>query len=91
MPREVNEHFELPIQSHTSIPSSSTDIPPVSNENPSTPAKGQIPKSPPQPTIPMKFKSPVKPNVGTEKASYQPRSFTTRSGRTTQVPSKFKD
>ena len=91
MPREVNEHFELPIQPHTPIPSSSTDIPPVSTAKPSTPAKAQTPTSPPQPTTPVKFKSPVKPNVETEKASYQPRSFTTRSGRTTQVPSKFKD
>ena len=71
MPREVNEHFELLMQSHTPILSSTTDILPVSNENPSTPAKVQIPKDPPQPTTPVKCKSPVKPNVGTEKASYQ--------------------
>ena len=84
-------YFELPIQSHIPIPSSSADISPVSTAKPSTPAKTQLPKSPPQPTTPVKFKSPVKPNIGTEKVSYQPRSFTTRSGRTTQVLSKFKD
>ena len=90
MPREVNEHFELPIQLHTPMPSSSTNIPPVSTAKPSTPAKAQTPTSLLQPTTPVKFKSPIKPYVGTEKASYQPRSFTTRSGRTTQVPSKFR-
>ena len=92
MSREVNEHFGLPIQIHI-FPYHPVLLtcPPVSTAKPSTSAKAQIPKSPPQPKTPVKVKSPVKPNVGTEKASYQPRSFTTRSGRTTQVPSRFKD
>ena len=51
MPREVNEHFELPLQPLTTVPSSSTDIPPVS-----TPAKDETPKSPPKPTTPVKLK-----------------------------------
>ena len=41
IPREVKEHFELPLQPLIPVPSSSIDIPFVS-----TPAKGEIPKSP---------------------------------------------
>ena len=54
MPREVNEHFELPIQPLTPVASSLTDIPPVS-----TPAKDEMPKSLPKPPTPMKLQSPV--------------------------------
>ena len=86
MPREVNEHFELPIQPLTPVSSSSTDIPPVS-----TPAKGEIPKGPPKPPAPVKLQSPVKLSARIETASYQPKCVTTRSGRTTQVPPKFKE
>ena len=86
MPREVNEHFELPIQPLTPVASSSTDITPVS-----TPAKDETPKSPPKPTTPLKLQSPVKLSARKETASYQPKSVTTRSGRTTQVPPKFKE
>ena len=86
MSREVNEHFELQIQPLTPVASSSTDITPVS-----TPAKNETPKSPPKPTAPVKLQSPVKLSVRKETVSYQPKSVTTRSGRTTQVPPKFKE
>ena len=81
MPREVNEHFELPIQPLTPVASSLTDILPVD-----TPAKDETPKSPPKPPTPVKLQSPVKLSVRKETTSYQPKSVTTRSGRTTQVP-----
>ena len=86
MPREVNEHFELPLQPLATVLSSSTDIPPVS-----TPAKDETPKSPPKPPTPVKLQSPVKLSARKETASYQPKSVTTRSGRTTEVPPKFKE
>ena len=76
MPREVNEHFELPIQPLAPVASSSTDITPVS-----TPAKDETPKSPPKPRTPVKLQSPVKLSARKETASYQPKSVTTRSGR----------
>ena len=85
MPREVNEHFELPIQPLTPVASSSTDITLVS-----TAAKDEILKSPPKPTTPVKLQSPVKLCARKGTASYQPKSVPTRSGRTTQVPPKFK-
>ena len=68
MPREVNEHFELPIQLLTPVASSLTDIPPVS-----TPAKDETPKSPPRPPTPVKLQSPVKLSARRETASYQPK------------------
>ena len=86
MPREVNEHVELPMQPLTPVASSSTDIPLVS-----TPAKDETPKSPPKPPTPVKPQSPVKLSAKKETTSYQPKSVTTRSGRTTQVPPKFKE
>ena len=86
MPGEGTEHFELPIQPLTPVASSSTDIPPVS-----TPAKDETPKSPPKPPTPVKLQSPVKLSARKETTSYQPKSVTTRSGRTTQVPPKFKE
>ena len=86
MPREVNKHFELPIQPLTPVASSSTDITPVS-----IPAKDETPKSPPKPPTPVKLQSPVKLSARKETTSYQPKSVTTRSGRTTQVPPKFKE
>ena len=86
MPGEGTEHFELPIQPLTPVGSSSTDIPPVS-----TPAKDEMPKSPPKPPKPVKLQSPVKLSARKETASYQPKSVTTRSGRTGQVPPMFKE
>ena len=76
MPREVNEHFELPIQPLSLVASSSTNITPVS-----APAKDETPKSPPKPRTPVKLQSPVKLSARKETASYQPKSVTTRSGR----------
>ena len=86
MPREVNEHFELPIQPLTPVASSSTDITPVS-----TPTKDETPKSPLKPPTPVKLLSPVKLSARKETTSYQPKSVTTRSERTTQVPPNFKE
>ena len=86
VPREVNEHLETPILPFTPTPSTSADIPSASTTKPTIPVEAEIPKSPPQPPTPVKVKSPVK-----ETASYKPTSYTTRSGRTTQVPAKFKD
>ena len=91
MPREVNEHFEPPIQPFTPMPSTPTDIPSVSLAKPSTPTRAETSVSQPKAATPVKAKSPVKPSVVKETVSFQPRSFTTRSGRTTQVPAKFKD
>ena len=86
MPGEGTEHFELLIQPLTPVESSSTDIKPVS-----TPAKDETPKSPPKPPTPVKLQSPVKLSARKETTSYQPKTVTTRSGRTTQVPPKFKE
>ena len=73
MPRDVNEHFDLS-QPLTPVPSSSTCIPPVS-----TPAKGEIPKSSPKPTPPVKLQSPIKLSTRKETASYQSGSVTSSS------------
>ena len=43
------------------------------------------------PATPVKLQSRVKLSARKETTSYQPKSVTTRSGRTTQVPSKFKE
>ena len=91
MPKEVNEHFELPIQPFTPIPSTPTDIPSVSSAKISTPVTVETPVSQPKAATPVKAMSPVKPSFVKQTDSYQPQSFTTRSGRTTQVPAKFKD
>ena len=84
MPKEVNEHFEQPIQPFTVTPSTTTDIASVTSANIPTPVKAETPTSQPRAATPMK-------TVVKETVSYQPRSFTTRSGRTTQVPAKFQD
>ena len=91
MPREVNEHFELLIQPFTPLPSTPTDIPSVSPAKPSTPVRAETSVVQPKAATPAKALSAVKPSVVKQTESYQPRSFTTRSGRTTQVPVKFKD
>ena len=87
VPREVNKHSDPPIQPFTPMPSTPTDILSVSPAKPSTPSRAETSVS----TTPVKAKSPVKPSVVKETVSLQPRSFTIRSGRTTQVPAKFKD
>ena len=91
MPREVNEHLEPPIQPFTPMPSTPTNIPSVNPTKPSTPVRAETSISQPKAATPVKALSPVKPSVVKQTDSYQPRSFTTRSGRTTQVPAKFKD
>ena len=90
MPREVKEHFELLIQPFTLMPST-TEIPAVHPAKPSTPVRAETSASQPKAITPVKATSPVKPSVVKETVSFQPRSFTTRSGRTTQIPAKFKD
>ena len=87
MPKEVNEHLEPPIQPFTPMPSTPTDIPSVNPIKPSTPVRAETSISKP----PVKAVTPVKPSVVKQTDSYQPISFTTRSGRATQVPAKFKD
>ena len=91
MPKEVNEHLEPPIQPFTPMPSTPTDIPSVSLAKPSMPVRTEISVIQPKAATPVKAMSPVKPSVVKQTESYQPRSFTTRSRRTTQVPAKFKD
>ena len=91
MPREVNEHFEPPIQPFNPTPSTPTDIPSVSPAKQSTPVRTETSVVQPKAATPVKALSPAKPSVVKQTESYQPRSFTTRSGRTTQVPAKFKD
>ena len=89
----MNEHFEPPIQPFTPMPPTptDTDIPSVSPAKPSTPTRAETSVSHPKAATPVKALSPVKPSVFKETVSFQPRSFTTRSGRTTLVPAKFKD
>ena len=91
IPREVNEHFEPAIQPFTPLPSTPTDIPSVSLTKPSTPVRAETSVIQPKAATPVKAVSPVKPSVAKQTDSYQPRSFTTKSGRTTKVPAKFKD
>ena len=67
-----------------SLLQTTTDMPSVTPVKVSTPVKAETPVSQPRAVTPMK--TTVKETV-----SYQPRSFTTRSGRTTQVPAKFQD
>ena len=91
MPREVKEHFEPLIQPFTLMPSTPTEIQAVHPAKPSTPVRAETSASQPKAVTPVKATSQVKPSVVKETVSFQPRSFTTRSGRTTQVPAKFKD
>ena len=91
MPKEVNEHFEPPIQSFTPLSPTPANIPSVSPAKPSTTVRAEISVVQPKAAIPVKAMSPVKPSVVKQTDSYQPKSFTTISGRTTQVPAKFKD
>ena len=91
MPWEVKEHFEPPIQPFTLMPSTPTEIPAVHPAKPSTHVRAETSASQPKAVTPVKATSPVKPSVAKETVSFQPRSFTTRSERTTQVPAKFKD
>ena len=91
MLKEVNEHLEPPIQPLTPMPSTPTDTPSVSPAKPSTLVRAETSVVQPKAATPVKAMSPVKPSVVKQTESYQPRSFTTRSGRTTQVPAKFKD
>ena len=72
------------IQPFTVTPSTTTDMTSVSTAKISTPVKAETPISQQRVATPMK-------TVVKETVSYQPRSFIARSGRTTQVPAKFKD
>ena len=78
-------------QPFTLMPSTPTEIPAVHPAKPSTPVRAETAASQPKAVTPVKATSPVKPSVVKETVSFQPRSFITRSGRTTQVPAKFKD
>ena len=89
--KEVNEHFESPNQPFTPIPFTPTNIPSVNPAKSSTPVTAVTSVSQPKAATPVKAMSPGKPSAVRQTESYQPRSFTTRSGRTTQVPAKFKD
>ena len=97
MPKEIvdiskdNPRITAPVNSTPNV------IPQASNTTPPTPKKITTPKTQKTPPTPAKARSPAKPPppptiVEKEgKATLQPKIQTTRSGRTTQVPAKYKD
>lgn len=97
MPEEIMDTSKDQPRITTAVASTPTIIPQASNTTPPTPIKITTPRTRKVPPTLAKARSPVKPPplptiVEKEgKATLQPKSQTTRSGRTTQVPAKFKD
>ena len=93
----VNTRREEHPRITTAVTRIPTEIPPTSTATPSTPRKTATPTTQKTPPTTAKVRSPMKPPpppiiVEKEgKATLQPKSQTTRSGRTTQVPAKFRD
>ena len=85
VPKTVDEPLGQPIPEFIPVPTT-TVVPLVSEPKPSIPSdKHATPVKSPA----VKVKSPDKATY--VKQILEPRSVTTRSGRTTKVPAKFKD